>query len=387
MTTFLVMRYVYRCTGIILVACLAALLILRSYVSSVTCADEFKFFQGDVHGIGHSNDINSVQGGCVADREHAVNVDMSNRTVSAKSLEKKLQEFLAGGGQQKDFAQSIGGIGSSTVPRIIHQSYMTSKLPLELVPFVDSWHRPLRSKGYLFVWWTDDDIAWLVRDHYPQYYEAWKSLYHTIERVDTARYFFLHRYGGIYSDVDMLYQPGKCSTAQDPMQSQEAKVSVKGSKDSEDMEDFFSRYPEAGLYMFKECKSNSLMAGAPDHPFWPFVFQAWTKAEAEASTHDLYQKVGFVSGIQMLRGVCEAVEDKLKPHFSQPVLLPCFQHQHSNSWRWKAKRDDGLHFIDTAIIALLAVSLSCSIAVYGIRHFFQGEKRDMAEALDGKAMV
>ena len=89
---------------------------------------------------------------------------------------------------------------SAAWPRVIHQTWKTRKLPEGMRELADSWrtHHP----RWEYRLWTDDDNRRLVADHYPWFLATYDAYDHPIKRVDAARVFMLHRYGGIYSDLD-----------------------------------------------------------------------------------------------------------------------------------------------------------------------------------------
>lgn len=78
----------------------------------------------------------------------------------------------------------------------------------------DRWH-PLWARcrqSWLQAWpqhehrlWDDgEDIDRLVRDHYPEHWCMYQEFPAHIMRIDFARLCILHRYGGIYSDMDVF---------------------------------------------------------------------------------------------------------------------------------------------------------------------------------------
>ena len=69
-----------------------------------------------------------------------------------------------------------------------------------LKKYRDSW--VLLNPSFTTVIWTKEHCESLVKKHYPEYLGLWKGYAHEIQRCDFARYFILHRYGGIYSDMD-----------------------------------------------------------------------------------------------------------------------------------------------------------------------------------------
>lgn len=53
------------------------------------------------------------------------------------------------------------------------------------------------------LWNDEDDIDNIVKDYYPQYYNTYLEFPLHIMRIDFARFCILHRYGGIYADMDV----------------------------------------------------------------------------------------------------------------------------------------------------------------------------------------
>lgn len=57
--------------------------------------------------------------------------------------------------------------------------------------------------GWQHWFWTLDDVRDLVARHYPDHLTLYDSYTAPIFRADVMRYFVLHRYGGVYVDLDM----------------------------------------------------------------------------------------------------------------------------------------------------------------------------------------
>ncbi|KAI9095105.1 nucleotide-diphospho-sugar transferase [Phlyctochytrium arcticum] len=89
----------------------------------------------------------------------------------------------------------------SPLPRIIHHSWKTRKIPLLFREWASSWTRV--NPTYTRILWTDEMNRKLVKDHYPFALETYDGLPENIQRADMARYFYLHRYGGVYADLDV----------------------------------------------------------------------------------------------------------------------------------------------------------------------------------------
>lgn len=86
------------------------------------------------------------------------------------------------------------------IPRIIHQTWRTHDIPPHLRVFQDSWrvHHP----DWEYRLWVDEEISELIRDFYPQFWDFFNRLEPKIMKIDFARVAFMHRFGGLYVDLD-----------------------------------------------------------------------------------------------------------------------------------------------------------------------------------------
>ena len=89
---------------------------------------------------------------------------------------------------------------SVRIPRKIHQTWKTREIPKANIPWSQSCRDMYPDWEYNL--WTDDDNLELIRTHYAWFLETYQSYDDNIKRVDAARYFILHRYGGVYIDLD-----------------------------------------------------------------------------------------------------------------------------------------------------------------------------------------
>jgi mannosyltransferase OCH1-like enzyme len=92
----------------------------------------------------------------------------------------------------------------SRIPRILHQSWKDEHIPYDIYKkcWVESW-MSLHS-GWQRMFWTDADNLELVRAHYPQFQEAYRQLTPSIKQADFARFLYMHRFGGVYVDLDFV---------------------------------------------------------------------------------------------------------------------------------------------------------------------------------------
>lgn len=66
----------------------------------------------------------------------------------------------------------------------------------------ESWEKNF-SEFDFFLWSDDEDLSNFIKSNYPQYYDFYLSIDHHTMQIDIARYLIMHKYGGIYADMDM----------------------------------------------------------------------------------------------------------------------------------------------------------------------------------------
>lgn len=129
------------------------------------------------------------------------------------------------------------------IPKIIHQtgpSNISNWHPLWF-PCAQSWKKQFPTFEYKF--WNDAQIDELVRTEYPDYWEMYQNFPIHIMKIDFVRLCFMHKFGGIYADLDVFcYQ------------------------------NFYSELKES-VYLLENPMGNdpienSLMCSEPKHEFW-----------------------------------------------------------------------------------------------------------------------
>jgi len=103
------------------------------------------------------------------------------------------------------------------IPKIIHQSAPKNKKywnPL-WEKCQRSWRKNFSKREFKYILWSDDDNYDLVKNYYPQYLKLYTSFPYDIFRIDFCRFLYLHRYGGIYADMDMYCYRNFYSTLSD----------------------------------------------------------------------------------------------------------------------------------------------------------------------------
>ena len=87
------------------------------------------------------------------------------------------------------------------IPKIVHQTYKTESVPPNWASTPPAWKTV--HPGWQYEFWTDARNRQLIADYYPEFLEMYDSYPYGIQRSDAARYFILHKYGGVYADLDI----------------------------------------------------------------------------------------------------------------------------------------------------------------------------------------
>jgi len=89
------------------------------------------------------------------------------------------------------------------IPKIIHHTAPADK---------NQWHKIWSEcrqswkdnfSEFEFKFWNDEDIRNLVKSDYSKFLDLYDNLPHKIMRIDFSRFCMLHKYGGIYVDMDI----------------------------------------------------------------------------------------------------------------------------------------------------------------------------------------
>jgi mannosyltransferase OCH1-like enzyme len=89
------------------------------------------------------------------------------------------------------------------IPKIIHQSAMADKTKWHKI-----WKRCQKSwqekfPDFEYKMWHDEDLDEFMKTNYPDFYQNVYLKYDiNIKRFDSARYFILYHFGGMYADMD-----------------------------------------------------------------------------------------------------------------------------------------------------------------------------------------
>ncbi len=170
--------------------------------------------------------------------------------------------------QLEDIRESI--VDCNKISKIIHQTWKTKDIPEHWTSSYNGWIRC--HPDYYYVLWTDEMNLQLVERFYPHFLEKYTRFPYNIQRADAVRTFYLHRYGGIYSDLDLeplkridLYLDNRYEIIllQDIGGLGKYKKFVMNRGDT--LKNIFRNIEKNGRY------TNMLMASKPMSPFWDRV--------------------------------------------------------------------------------------------------------------------
>jgi len=143
------------------------------------------------------------------------------------------------------------------IPNIIHQTWKSQEIPEEWKSHVASWKRFHPDWEYLLR--TDEDNREFIKEYYPEILSIYDSYTYNIQRADAVRYLILHKFGGLYADMDI-----ECLAA---------RQFILGLEPDEHAKD----------HGIESIISNALMISIPGHPFLSSIIDNMLKTGIDQS--------------------------------------------------------------------------------------------------------
>lgn len=104
---------------------------------------------------------------------------------------------------------------NGNIPLIIHQTWKTNKLDNpKFKEGQESWKQLNPEFEYRF--YDDTDCLNFITNHYPKYLNFYNQL-SPVQKADIFRYLVIHKYGGIYTDMDTICLKSILPTLVKPM--------------------------------------------------------------------------------------------------------------------------------------------------------------------------
>jgi mannosyltransferase OCH1-like enzyme len=97
--------------------------------------------------------------------------------------------------------KNVDRFENSKIPKIIIQTWKDINIPEKYKKDIESINKYNPDFKYMF--FTDEDIDYFIKKHYPEYYSTYLKLPIIIQKIDFFRYIAIYHYGGFYFDLDI----------------------------------------------------------------------------------------------------------------------------------------------------------------------------------------
>eukprot|EP00887_Chlorella_sp_A99_P001375 scaffold8.g1375.t1 len=250
------------------------------------------------------------------------------------------------------------------IPKVLHQLYLPdweayeakTRDPASAVRWGwgESCRRIYRAAGWQIKFWGAKESEALLREHYPWFVDTWLNYTEVLWKSDGVRPFILHKYGGMYLDLDV-----ECWVPAEEWLSG-AEVVLQGT------------HPAEG-------HTNGILAGTASHPLWMAIARE-LEARAKqnlwllARTTRAFPEVPAIANAPVKKGVNAFVgewhlnDTTVKVHPFGQFFTPCWYndnlchrdtslqralgeipeglvgyHRYTGTWNAKYDRDLGVH--------------------------------------------
>lgn len=143
------------------------------------------------------------------------------------------------------------------IPFLFHQIWKNQDVPEELAACSRTWQA--QHPQWTFYLWDDIDGYELIRRDYDWFLPVYESYRTDRQRYEAMRYFLLHRFGGVYTDLDF-----ECLRSIRPLL--EGKEIVLAEEP-----EVHRHHRSVGHRGFSRIVGNAFLASLPRHPFWEHV--------------------------------------------------------------------------------------------------------------------
>lgn len=171
-----------------------------------------------------------------------------------------------------------------------------------LKKYRDSWI--INNPSWSYICWDLNKCRELMKNYYPQHIEMYDKYPYHIQRCDAVRYFILHRYGGLYADMDYF-----CNRSWDD-------VLENYTKDIYLVETPNKIYNDVHI-------SNSLMYSKAGHVFWSKIFIELEMYKKPPMYYSRHVAIMFTTGPGILNRVFNKYKNRYKlNHYPYKLFHP-----------------------------------------------------------------
>jgi len=139
------------------------------------------------------------------DLEHARNAiaDMCTRRTAMVRTAPCVPSWNPLSAASQTHQRSPGGAGVT----FIHQIHGLYDDGFPMSPLFEKshrrWSQVAAGMGATYILWGPEELASLIKNNYPQHWDMYCDVRYPIMRCDIGRIAILHRYGGLYADLDV----------------------------------------------------------------------------------------------------------------------------------------------------------------------------------------
>tara|TARA_Y100000389_G_scaffold200081_1_gene239779 strand:- start:52 stop:870 length:819 start_codon:yes stop_codon:yes gene_type:complete len=158
------------------------------------------------------------------------------------------------------------------IPKIIHQIWFQGEKNIKQ-PYKYCRETCLKiNKNYKFLFWDQPKIEHLIKNNYSEWWGLYNNYPHMIQKIDFAKWVILHKYGGIYMDMDMECIKQLESLITDKYELVFSSLNAGCKMHSRFCVSIF--FTSSFMYYNQPFLSNGFFACVPNHPFWIDILNA-----------------------------------------------------------------------------------------------------------------
>lgn len=108
--------------------------------------------------------------------------------------------FLYINTRECSFKSNFQNVLTKNIPLIIHQTWITKNPKGKFKRASNSWKE--LNPEFEHIIYDDNECTEFISKHYPQYIKFYNELKLPVQKADIFRYLIIHKYGGVYTDMD-----------------------------------------------------------------------------------------------------------------------------------------------------------------------------------------
>jgi len=205
---------------------------------------------------------------------------------------------------------------------IIHQIWFDfngeNDIPAQFNDTIKSWKD--KNDNWEYKLWDLSEAIQLISQNYPEYIETFNGFKYNISKCDLFRYILMHKYGGIYIDLDFI-----CIRPIDQLLDLISKKSINTINKIDEtpsviLTEEWPNSSKKGNEMIGESGTlhNGCILSEKNHPFWLSVIHEISKRSKEISGSE--SSVFDISGTKLLNDMYK----KFHRQFNDVVALPFY---------------------------------------------------------------